>query len=143
MSLQTGGWWTKIFPWFAWFFVILGGPWFLRKYRWAMKTISAHAGDGISTKKLVPDPLFKLDLPILLRGYDYESPDLLKRIKQIKLMHVELFVTFCRQLYQSCFAFFLSIKILNLTSWCFFKVLGSHSKGYLWYFTISLEENEP
>ena len=31
-----------------------------------MKTISAHAGDGISTKKLEPDPFFKLDLPILL-----------------------------------------------------------------------------
>ena len=57
-NLQTWGWWTKSFPWFAWIFVILGGPWFLWKYRWAMKTISAHAGDGITTKKLVPDPFF-------------------------------------------------------------------------------------
>ena len=31
-----------------------------------MKTISAHAGDRISTKKLVPDPFFYLDLSILL-----------------------------------------------------------------------------
>ena len=33
-----------------------------------MKTILAHAGDGISTKKLVSDPFFLLDLPILLTG---------------------------------------------------------------------------
>ena len=65
-NLQTWGWWTKSFPWFAWIFVILGGPWFLWKYRWAMKTISAHAGDGITTKKLVPDPFFQLDLPTLV-----------------------------------------------------------------------------
>ena len=65
-NLQTWGWWTKSFPWFAWIFVILGGPWFLWKYRWAMKTISAHAGDGISKKKLVPGPFFKLDLPTLV-----------------------------------------------------------------------------
>ena len=37
-----------------------------------MKTISAHGGDGISTKKLVPDPFFKLDLPLLVKCF----PDL-------------------------------------------------------------------
>ena len=35
-----------------------------------MKTISAHARDGVSTKKLVPDPFFKFDLAILVKATD-------------------------------------------------------------------------
>ena len=56
-----------------------------------MKTISAHAGDGISTKELVPEPFFQLDLSTLL----LLTQILIEMWLQLQLKHDNCYDTFC------------------------------------------------